>query len=430
MRAPNPRTLIYLFAFFFPPILIGVVRLFSTAGQVLIQPVPKAIEEKLIPPVAQLASDGKPTALILLSNASTQVTELLAAYQALAEAGFRVVTAAPERKLSATTGAVAVLPDTTLDQAPNADLLVIPAVVDFNNEKLVEFARGSKAPKVLVLGEGGRLAALAGLLQGKKATTHFNALEEERKNHPDTQWTGAQDYVADGRVFTTAGLDATVAAMPAAVAWAKGQSLPEAPTHAEASLTAADLATIFLHGGYTFIPRSLGIYLSDGVDETALAALLDTFPRTMSSLMATWGDERRILKSKNGLSLIPTQDVLKQAELPDVLAIPEGAKLGPEAEKWVKTTGLPTAAFPKTPSARTELFPQALEWLKESPFDLGDAVPLVAKFTQTRGAKSAESSGAGALAWLYRPILVGLLGMLVARWILGRLGKKSAVTSR
>jgi hypothetical protein len=427
---PRPRTLAYAFAFIFPPILIGVVRTFSTAGQVLIQTEPKALDARetpTAPPIAPIDT-GKPVALFLLSNASTQVTELLAGYQALGETGrYRLVTAAPDRRLSATTGAVSVLPDTTLAEAPAPAVLVIPAVVDFTNERLIAYLKKSQAPRILTLGEGSSLAAQAGLLDGLKVSTHFNAVDAAREANPAVRWTAARDYQVDGRVFSTAGLAATVEALPFATQWLAGRTPPEAPEHAVEALTPPDFFTLFLHGGYTFIPRSLGVYLTDGVDETRLAALLDTFPRTMSSLMATWSDTRRAVRSRHGLTLVATQDILKNAELPDVLAIPEGSKLEAGAEKWVGTTGLPTAVFPKTPVARDALFGQALAWLEESPFDLADAVPFVAKFTQARaraGEKYAASSG---LAWLYRPVLVGILGMLVARWILGRLGRKSRV---
>lgn len=55
---------------------------------------------------------------------------------------------------------------------------------------------------------GAFLLAEAGLLDGKRATTHWKRTEELARRHPEIQVEGAPIFVQDGRIFTSAGATA------------------------------------------------------------------------------------------------------------------------------------------------------------------------------------------------------------------------------
>src|SRR4029450_6687600 len=93
------RAVVYVLAFLVPPVLVSVVGM-------------KAVESTRYekPPDATKVQDGelpappspdpdKPTAVVLLSNQGSEVTDVLAPYEVLSESGaFNVYAAAPERK--------------------------------------------------------------------------------------------------------------------------------------------------------------------------------------------------------------------------------------------------------------------------------------------------------------------------------------------
>lgn len=85
------------------------------------------------------------------------------------------------------------------------------------NNALVDFIAGAatRARRVASVCSGSLLLARAGLLNGKRATTHWNATAPLRRISPDTIVEDDAIYVRDGNIWTsagvTAGLDLTLA---------------------------------------------------------------------------------------------------------------------------------------------------------------------------------------------------------------------------
>jgi transcriptional regulator GlxA family with amidase domain len=105
-------------------------------------------------------------------------------------------------------GGVRVVPQYTLEDAPRADLIVIGAQAD-NSEPLLAWLRSQHASRVTIMSvcTGARKLALAGLLDGKQATSHHEFLGDFRKAFPKVQWQASRRYVrSDERVYTAGGL--------------------------------------------------------------------------------------------------------------------------------------------------------------------------------------------------------------------------------
>jgi transcriptional regulator GlxA family with amidase domain len=101
-----------------------------------------------------------------------------------------------------------VVPQYTLDNAPRPDLIVIGAQAD-NSEPLLAWLRAQHASQVTIMSvcTGARKLALAGLLDGKPATSHHEYLSDFRKAFPNVQWQASRRYVrSDERVYTAGGL--------------------------------------------------------------------------------------------------------------------------------------------------------------------------------------------------------------------------------
>jgi len=126
-------------------------------------------------------------------------------------APFRVFTVARSATPIRATGGLRVLPQHTFDDAPQIDVLVVPG--GFGTRALLEdeptlaWIRrvAGTAEQTTSVCTGSLLLARAGLLSGRRATTHWGALELFREIAPDVRVEQGPRVVVDG-VVTSAGV--------------------------------------------------------------------------------------------------------------------------------------------------------------------------------------------------------------------------------
>lgn len=98
-------------------------------------------------------------------------------------APFRVFTVAARREPVRATGGLTVLPDHGFGDAPDIDLLVVPGGfgtrVAMKDAPTLDWirARAARASRVASVCTGSLVLAAAGLLDGRRATTHWAALD-------------------------------------------------------------------------------------------------------------------------------------------------------------------------------------------------------------------------------------------------------------
>ncbi|MEV0942111.1 helix-turn-helix domain-containing protein [Micromonospora wenchangensis] len=99
-----------------------------------------------------------------------------------------------------------------LDAAREADTIVVPGVaMPWQAPKAVldvlraAAARGARTVSICT---GAFVLAQAGLLDGRRATTHWWAAADLRRRHPAVEVDAASLFTGDGRVFTSAGVAA------------------------------------------------------------------------------------------------------------------------------------------------------------------------------------------------------------------------------
>jgi transcriptional regulator GlxA family with amidase domain len=100
-----------------------------------------------------------------------------------------------------------VLPTYTFDDAPPADLIVIPAQA--GGGKLTQFlrARHANGEAIMSICTGAFQLAATGLLDGKPATTHHDYMREFSKQFPRVTLMPGNRYIqADATIFTAGGL--------------------------------------------------------------------------------------------------------------------------------------------------------------------------------------------------------------------------------
>jgi transcriptional regulator GlxA family with amidase domain len=129
---------------------------------------------------------------------------------------YDVMLVAEARDVVIASGGLKVLPDRTLEDCPPLEVLVVPGGWgtrrEIDNPPLLawiaEAARGAET--LASVCTGSMLLGAAGLLDGRRATTHWKALPWMRETFPSVAVVEDQHVVEDGHVLTSAGISAGI----------------------------------------------------------------------------------------------------------------------------------------------------------------------------------------------------------------------------
>lgn len=129
---------------------------------------------------------------------------------------FEVLLVAQQAGVVTAAGALKVIPDVTLDACPALDVLVVPGGWgtrrEIHNTALLDWiARQGRQVKTLTsVCTGAMLLGHAGLLDGRRATTHWRSLDWMSESFPQVTVERALHVVEDGHVVTSAGISAGI----------------------------------------------------------------------------------------------------------------------------------------------------------------------------------------------------------------------------
>jgi putative intracellular protease/amidase len=215
-----------------------------------------------------------------------------------------------------------------------ADYVIVPAMSRDDDPAVLQWIRKQAGKGAVIIGvcAGAKVVASAGLLDGKRATTHWYYLAELRKKHPTIRYVPDRRIVADGRVVTTTGISASmplsltlieaIAGRETAQATARDLGLAEwdarhasdafAFTRPFALTAIANITGFWNH-------EKLGLQLKPGVDEVALALVADAWSRTYRSRAVTFAVSIEAQESRNGIRLLPERAM---AEWPAARRLP------------------------------------------------------------------------------------------------------------
>ncbi len=108
------------------------------------------------------------------------------------------------------------VPDHRFEDCPPLDLLVVPGGWgtrrELKNDRLIQWpsARAREVPTLTSVCTGSLLLGKAGLLDGKRATTHWRVLAEMRAMFPAVKVIDDQHVVEEGDLITSAGTSAGI----------------------------------------------------------------------------------------------------------------------------------------------------------------------------------------------------------------------------
>jgi transcriptional regulator GlxA family with amidase domain len=265
----------------------------------------------------------RPVIAIIAWNRATEVSDFLSVYGVLKRADVADVTVVAERAGPVRLyPSLSVRPEATIaafDRAhpEGADYVVVPAMDPGTDPVAAAWiaAQHKKGAQIVSVCNGSRMVGTAGLLEGRRATGHWSAVEELSRQYPTMRFVPDRRYVADRGVTTSTGITANVPTMLALVEAIGGREAA-ARTAAGLGVTSwdarhrSDAFRLTLEHRKTFIRNTLafwrheriGVPVEEGVDEVGLGFLVDAYGRTQLSRAVTIGGT---VRSRHGLILTP-----------------------------------------------------------------------------------------------------------------------------
>lgn len=129
--------------------------------------------------------------------------------------GLQIVTVSKDGKQIRGRYGLKVQPDCNFINCPKLDLLIIPGgkgareKVRYDEESIAFVRAHASRAKIASVCTGALVLAEAGILDGKKATTHWSAMARLRE-YPKVQVVEGVRFVRDGSVATSAGISAGI----------------------------------------------------------------------------------------------------------------------------------------------------------------------------------------------------------------------------
>jgi len=355
--------------------MAAMLALVSAASAVPVSAQQKATTQDMpdmaIPRYEARFGRERPVIAVVGFNAATEVTDYVVPYGVLAESAVADVWA-----LGTSDGPIQMKPalrfepqatikafDTRYPEG--ADYVVVPNVYEGENHPaLLEWLRSQAAKGATIVGicDGVPTLANAGLLQGRRATTHWRTIDRLGRKYPGTQWVKNRRYVADGKIITTSGVSASIPISMALIEAIAGRAHAEevgqrlgvaewSPTHdsEQFSLTSEHLLTFLSNKAMFWRHEALGVEVRRDIDEIRVALVADAYGRTRRTEALAVAASNEPVVTRRGLTLLPER-VLGHNDAPRTLVrrfehLPPVHALDASLESIAFSYGKPTAAF-------------------------------------------------------------------------------------
>jgi transcriptional regulator GlxA family with amidase domain len=201
-----------------------------------------------------------------------------------------------------------------------ADYVIVPKMSRDDDPAVLQWIKSQAAKGAIIVGvcAGAKVVGNSGLIDGKRATTHWYFLKGLRDKHPEIRYVADRRLVVDRGIATTTGVTASMPMSLIIIEAIAGRDKAEAVgrdlglTHWDArhdsaafqftrpfALTATRNALAFWNN------EQLGVELAPGVDEASLALVADAWSRTYRSRAVTFAGAAGAQESRNGLRILP-----------------------------------------------------------------------------------------------------------------------------
>jgi putative intracellular protease/amidase len=303
-----------------------ILSLPSPAQGTSAPPIPAGEREAMLTALRPIR-EREPVIAVIGINDATETNDYLMATGILRRAGIaRVFLLATDGGPVQLFPALKVMPDATLREFDavhpgGADYVIVPQMQPNDDAAILDWikAQSHKGATIIGVCAGARIVAKTGLLDGKRATTHWYYLKGLRASHPQIRYVPDRRLVTDHGVATTTGI---TAAMPMAlslieaiagqskaqdVARALGLTDWDARHDSAAFRFTRPFALTAMKNSMSFWNHEeLGLELTPGIDEVSLGLVADAWSRTYRSRALTFiSDDAAQIKSLNGFRILP-----------------------------------------------------------------------------------------------------------------------------
>ena len=253
-------------------------------------------------PAGRPSSDGPIVVAVALGRSGTDDADALAPYEVFARSTkFSVYSVAATSAPATMNGGLHVVPtytfaDIASGAARKPDLVVVPAVNDPAGEQEAELRgwivqQAHAGARILSICAGSRVLAATGLLDGRRATSHWSRIAPLRKSNPRVTWVAGQRYVEDGNITTSAaissGIPASLHLMQELAGKAEAAKVAQqvrypgwtigGPTEIPIQHFSRADAGVGLGAVLPWFQPTLAVGLADGVGEIDTSALFDVY---------------------------------------------------------------------------------------------------------------------------------------------------------
>jgi hypothetical protein len=239
--------------------------------------------------------------------------------------------------------ALTVQPDATIAEFDarypgGADYVIVPAMSRDDDPAALNWIRSQAGRGATIIGicAGAKVVGAAGLLHGKRVTTHWFYVPELRRKYPTAVYVPDRRVVIDGNVATTTGITASVPLSLTLIDAVAGRQRAEIvardlgvarwdASHDSAPFTLTRPFVLTVLGNVLAVWRRevLGIALSPGFDEVSLALVADAWSRTYRSRAVTVAAAAAPLVSRTGIRVVPDR-ISPGAPADRLLPAPDG----------------------------------------------------------------------------------------------------------
>ncbi|WCN36259.1 DJ-1/PfpI family protein [Aneurinibacillus uraniidurans] len=351
---------------------------------------------------------NKPTVAVVLGGAGivTEDFDFLIPYALFSMTGaYNVYAVAPDKNVKSLSGGLDVVPhysykelDTLVGKSP--DIIVVPFMPIVDEKEYqptrawIQQHSSSKTTFLSICGGSGNLAD-AGLLKGKSATTHWQAMGPLSRKFTDTRWKEDVRYVHDGNIVTSAGQSAGIDAVlhvisqkvgePIAAKIAKEMNYPSYHfvKNPKVDPFRMDLkfATYILNGAFHWNKKQMGVLLYNGMDEIALSSIFDSYADTGTTQVLTVSSSDAPITTKHNLTIVARHQISNALEL-DKMIIPGGnakSLAAADIKRWSQEGNAKETLFIHSDSPNRYAFEAPLEDLAKQE-DLLTAKHAVKRF--------------------------------------------------
>jgi transcriptional regulator GlxA family with amidase domain len=320
---------------------VGVVALLGAVGAAWILSLPERPAYTTPPPIGDEETKAilaalkppkrdRPLVAIIGINDATENTDYLMPYGILRRADVADV-----MLLATGPGPVTLYPALTVQShatvsefdarhPDGADYVIVPAMSRDDDPLVMQWLKKQSQTGAIIVGvcAGAKVVAEAGLLDGRRATTHWYYVDEMLDRHPAIEYVADRRIVVDHGVATTTGVTASMPVSLTLIEAIAGREKAQTVAR-EIGLTHWDMrhnsqafrftrpfVLTAIRNTIAFWNREqLGIELRPDMDEVSLALVSDAWSRTYRSRAVTFAPTDDAVVTRNGVAVMPDRIV-------------------------------------------------------------------------------------------------------------------------